>query len=142
MKTSFQNIGLARLCSWFGVPISLVLGDKVIMLDLSKWHKSNRYGFLTHRQKWHSLNRNAWHYETEIAGTNRTEITNNKRKASYQRLEQDVIYKHEMPDAINDKHSKRFVYVLPKFVLGDNEKLMLEIKELKGSRKVVLETRM
>tara|TARA_R110001592_G_scaffold62863_17_gene192486 strand:- start:635 stop:1435 length:801 start_codon:yes stop_codon:yes gene_type:complete len=66
---------------------------------------------------------------------------NNKRKASYQRLEQDVIYKHEMPDAIKDQHSKRFVYVLPKFVLGDNEKLLLEIKELKGSRKVVLETR-
>ncbi|MCL8009367.1 hypothetical protein M8845_18225 [Gelidibacter japonicus] len=55
--------------------MSLVFGDKVIMLDLSKWHKSNRYGFLTHRQKWHSLNRNAWHYETEITGTNRTEVT-------------------------------------------------------------------
>src|SRR5690606_2891351 len=39
------------------------------------WHKSNRYRLLTHRQKWHSLNRNAWHYETEITGTNRTEVT-------------------------------------------------------------------
>jgi len=39
------------------------------------WHKSNRYRFLTHRQKWHSLNRNAWHYKTEITGTNRTELT-------------------------------------------------------------------
>ncbi|MCB0744939.1 MAG: DUF4138 domain-containing protein, partial [Ignavibacteriae bacterium] len=66
---------------------------------------------------------------------------NNKRKASYQRLLQDVIYKYEMTNAITDKHSKRFVYVLPKFVLGNNEKLMLEMKELKGSRKVILRTK-
>src|SRR5690606_30734497 len=65
----FKSIGSSVLA------MSLVFGDKVIMLDLSKWHKSNRYGVLTHRQKWHSLNRNAWHYETEITGTNRTEVT-------------------------------------------------------------------
>ena len=66
---------------------------------------------------------------------------NNRRKASYQRLQQHVIYKYQMPDAIKDKHSKRFVYVLPKFVLGNSEKLILELKELKGSRKLVLETK-
>ncbi|MDY7395367.1 DUF4138 domain-containing protein [Aureibaculum sp. 2210JD6-5] len=66
---------------------------------------------------------------------------NNKRKASYQSLRQEVIYKHKMPYSITDGKSQRFVYVIPKFVLGDNEKLMLELKELKGSRKVVLETR-
>ncbi|WP_283636935.1 DUF4138 domain-containing protein [Aquaticitalea lipolytica] len=66
---------------------------------------------------------------------------NNKRKASYQSLQQDVIYKHKMPYSVTDGKSQRFVYVIPKFVLGDNEKLMLELKELKGSRKVVLETK-
>ena len=65
---------------------------------------------------------------------------NNKRKASFQRLEQEVIYKHKMPKSIVNGQSQRFVFVLPKFVLGDNEKLMLELKELNGSRKVVLET--
>lgn len=45
-----------------------------------------------------------------------------------------------MPNAIADGKSQRFVYVLPKLVLGDNEKLMLELKERNGSRKVVLET--
>lgn len=65
---------------------------------------------------------------------------NNKRKASYQRLRQEVVYKHKMPNAIADGKSQRFVYVLPKLVLGDNEKLMLELKERNGSRKVVLET--
>lgn len=67
---------------------------------------------------------------------------NKKRKASYQRLQQEVIYKHKMPYSITDGDNRRFVYVLSKFVLGDNEKLMLELKELKGSRKVVLETRL
>lgn len=65
---------------------------------------------------------------------------NKKRKASFQRLKQRVIYKHNMPTAIIDGENQRFVYVLPKFVLGDNEKLMIELKELKGNRKVILET--
>lgn len=63
---------------------------------------------------------------------------NQKRKASYQRLRQEVIYKHKMPKHVLNGFFKRFVYVLPKFVLGDNEKLILELKELKGSRKVSL----
>ncbi|WP_298288527.1 DUF4138 domain-containing protein [uncultured Lutibacter sp.] len=66
---------------------------------------------------------------------------NSKRKASFQRLRQEVVYKHVMPSAISNRQAKKFVYVLPKFVLGDNEKLMLELKELKGSRKVILETK-
>ncbi|MBU2526406.1 DUF4138 domain-containing protein [Flavobacterium frigidarium] len=66
---------------------------------------------------------------------------NKKRKASYQRLQQEVIYKHKMPYSITDGESQCFVYVIPKFVLGDNEKLMLELKEVKGSRKMILETK-
>jgi Domain of unknown function (DUF4138) len=63
---------------------------------------------------------------------------NNTRKASYQILSQEVIYKHKMPNVIVNGQSKRFVYVLPKFVLGDNEKLLLELKELKRGRKIIL----
>ncbi|WP_338358535.1 DUF4138 domain-containing protein [Yeosuana marina] len=36
---------------------------------------------------------------------------NNRRKASYQRLKQEVLYKYQMPNIIVDKHSERFVYV-------------------------------
>ncbi len=67
---------------------------------------------------------------------------NKKRKASFQRLQQKVIYKHKMSSFIANGQSHRFVYVLPKFVLGDNEKLMVELKELKGSRNVTLKTRL
>lgn len=67
-------------------------------------------------------------------------VTNgdNKRKASYQRLEQKVIHQYKFPNQVRTGEKKRFVYVLPKFVLGDNEKLMIELEELNGSRKVVL----
>ena len=66
---------------------------------------------------------------------------NKKRKASYQRLKQQIIYRHEMPSEVKNGESSRFVYVLPKFVLGDNEKLQVELKELKGSRKIILSYR-
>ncbi|SNZ01876.1 DUF4138 domain-containing protein [Flagellimonas pacifica] len=67
---------------------------------------------------------------------------NKKRKASYQKLLMQAEYKHEMPNTIKVGQSHRFVYVLPKFVSGDDEKLMLELREKKGSRKVVLSTRL
>lgn len=63
---------------------------------------------------------------------------NKKRKASYQKLLIQADYKHEMPSTIKVGKSCRFVYVLPKFVLGDGERLMIELKEEKGSRKLIL----
>ena len=66
---------------------------------------------------------------------------NKKRKASFQRLEQKTIYRHNMPNIIINALFQHFVYVLPKFVLGDNEKLMIELKELNGSRKLILKAK-
>lgn len=85
-------------------------------------------------------NRSGIDFEIDYIKVYRTN-GNKKRKASYQRLQQEVIYKHKMPYSITDGESQCFVYVVPKFVLGDNEKLMLELKELKGSRKMILETK-
>ena len=68
-------------------------------------------------------------------------IGNKKRKASFQKLELKVIHKYKFPNIIKRNQSKRFVYVLPKFVLGDNEKLQFELQELKGSRSVVLKAK-
>ncbi|WP_422860643.1 DUF4138 domain-containing protein [Flagellimonas sp. S174] len=65
---------------------------------------------------------------------------NNKRKASYQRLLMQSNYTYGMPNTIKAGQSQRFVYVLSKFVLGDSEKLMLELREKKGSRDVRLIT--
>ena len=63
---------------------------------------------------------------------------NKKRKASYQKLEIEVIQSHNLPEQVKNGKNTRFVYVLPKFVFGENEKLMLELKELNGDRKLVL----
>ena len=63
---------------------------------------------------------------------------NNRRKASFQRLAMEPVCRYGMPDTIGKGQSRRFVYVLPKFVLGDGEKLQVEIKELNGERKIQL----
>lgn len=63
---------------------------------------------------------------------------NKKRKASYQKLLIQADYKHEMPKTIKVKQSQRFVYVLPKFVLGDNERLEIEVGENNSSRRSIL----
>jgi Domain of unknown function (DUF4138) len=67
---------------------------------------------------------------------------NKKRKASYQSLQQKPIYKYKMPNIIRIGQSLQFVYVFPKFVLGDNEKLQIQFKELKGSRSITLRTKL
>ncbi|MEL7269532.1 MAG: DUF4138 domain-containing protein [Bacteroidota bacterium] len=64
---------------------------------------------------------------------------NKKRKASYQKLLIQEDYIHEMPSTVKVGKSHRFVYVLPKFVFGDNEKLEIELKELKGNRRIFVE---
>lgn len=63
---------------------------------------------------------------------------NKKKKASHQRLEMVPMYKYQVPSKISVGNSKMFVYVLPKFVLGNGEYLKMELHEGKGSRKVVL----
>ena len=67
---------------------------------------------------------------------------NKKRKASYQRLEMKPIYICNYPNKIWNGQSLRFVYVLPKYVLGDKEKVLVELQELNGGRKVKLVTRL
>src|SRR5690606_31082811 len=59
---------------------------------------------------------------------------NKKRKASYQRLELKPVYIHNYPTKIWHGQSLRFVYVLPKYVLGEKEKLLVELQELSGGR--------
>lgn len=63
---------------------------------------------------------------------------NGKRKASFQLVELEPIYVYKMPDKIRNGGSTRFVYVLPKYVLSDNEKLKISLKELNGNREVLL----
>ncbi|SDL29020.1 protein of unknown function [Salinimicrobium catena] len=59
---------------------------------------------------------------------------NRKRNASYQKLLLEPIYIHQFPPNIYHHQEKKFVLVFPKFTLGENEELELEVREKKGSR--------
>lgn len=59
---------------------------------------------------------------------------NKKRKSSYQKLEMCPIFEYGFPKLVRVLECKRFVLVLPKFTLGDSEKLLLELNEFHGGR--------
>ncbi|WP_338357090.1 DUF4138 domain-containing protein [Yeosuana marina] len=82
-------------------------------------------------------NRSGIDFETDYLNISITS-DNKRRKSSFQKLEQGVVYKHDLPKLILDNEVRRFVYVLPKFVLGDNEKLNLEFQEIHGNRMIKL----
>jgi len=69
-------------------------------------------------------------------------IGNEKRRASYQSVPLKPQYVYKMPEKTRHAETSRFVYVLPKFTLGDNEKLLLSLKELKGNRELILRRRL
>lgn len=61
-----------------------------------------------------------------------------KRRASYQEIPLNPIHGYGVPNKVKDGEMVQFVYVLPKFVLGDKERLKLVLEELHGSRRVEL----
>jgi len=64
---------------------------------------------------------------------------NPRKRSSYQKLGMEPVYRHQMPLMVKTGHKQRFVYVLPKFTLGNREKLLVELREKRGSRQVVLQ---
>ncbi|MDF0716956.1 DUF4138 domain-containing protein [Muricauda sp. 334s03] len=63
---------------------------------------------------------------------------NPRKKSSYQKLPLEPVYKHRMPTIVTVGQKQRFAFVVPKFTLGDREKLMVELREKRGSRRVML----
>mgnify|MGYP001628076872 CR=1 FL=1 len=82
-------------------------------------------------------NNSGINFEIDYLEVYRTNGNPNK-KASYQQIPLTVLYKYGMPYSIIPGHSQRFVYVLPKYVLGADEKLVMDLKELNGGRKLKL----
>ena len=123
LKSNFENIATKR--------------KKGIKLQLQKmvYNASEVYFVME------ITNRSGIDFEIDFLNIYRTN-GNNKKKASYQRLEQHVIQRYKMPGIVRNKQSHLLVYVLPKFVFGDNEKLEIELRELKGSRSIILETKL
>ena len=63
---------------------------------------------------------------------------NKKRKSSYQELLTSPIYKHNTPDKLAHGIKARFIYVLPKFVLDKNEKVLVKLQEQNTNRSIIL----
>lgn len=59
---------------------------------------------------------------------------NRKRNASFQKLLIEPVYKHGFPVNVFYEQKSRFVVVLPKFTVGENEKIEIELREKKGNR--------
>jgi len=60
-----------------------------------------------------------------------------KRK-SLQRLHKEPIFKHNLPSKIIESETVRFVYVLPKFSLSNDRRVILELNEKDGERNIEL----
>ncbi|MBU2998120.1 conjugative transposon protein TraN [Cellulophaga baltica] len=60
------------------------------------------------------------------------------KKKSLQRLDQKPIYKHQLPSKIAEGEMMRFVYVLPKFSLANDRRVLLEVNEKDGERNIIL----
>lgn len=60
-----------------------------------------------------------------------------KRK-SLQRLNQEPLFKHNLPSKIAENEIVRFVYVMPKFSLSNDRRAILELNEKDGERNVEL----
>jgi hypothetical protein len=58
------------------------------------------------------------------------------KKKSLQRLYLDPIYKHLLPSKIVENETVRFVYVLPKFSLSNDRRVILELNEKNGERNI------
>lgn len=60
------------------------------------------------------------------------------KKKSLQRLYQEPIFKLNLPSKIAESETVRFVYVLPKFSLSNDRRVLLELNEKDGERNIEL----
>lgn len=60
------------------------------------------------------------------------------RRSSHQKVPMEPRSKYNLPNIVRVGQRHNFVYVLPKFTLGNAEKLLMELQEQKGSRMLQL----
>ena len=63
---------------------------------------------------------------------------NKKRNASYQEIQLQPIFIHNSPNQILPNTKAKMIYVVPKFTIGDNEKIEARLQELNTTRNVHL----
>lgn len=66
---------------------------------------------------------------------------NKRRNASYQEILQKPLLKHNFPQLVNNGQRKKFVYVVPKFTIGNREAIKIELRESNGNRLLKMQVR-
>lgn len=61
-----------------------------------------------------------------------------RRNSSYQKVLQEPLFRFRNPKTIKHGERKRFVYVFPKFTVGEKQRAEIELRENKGNREVNL----
>lgn len=64
-----------------------------------------------------------------------------KRSGSYQKLQQQQLWSYREPEVVRHGEVRRFVLVFSKFIPGDNEKIVLELREQQGNRMLAMQVR-
>ena len=59
---------------------------------------------------------------------------NNKRSGSYQKIQQKQVWSYYQPEVVYHGQSVRFVLAFSRFIPGDHEKILLELRERRGNR--------
>lgn len=67
-----------------------------------------------------------------------TQTRKQGKKKSLQRIPQLPNFKYNLPNKVAEKEIKRMVYVFPKFSLGNDKMVILELNEKKGERNLKL----
>ena len=61
-----------------------------------------------------------------------------KRNASFQKVLKRPLHTYGLPEVVRKNQNRTFVYILPKFTIGENERLEVEVREKRGNRHLKL----
>tara|TARA_R110002167_G_scaffold134709_3_gene320814 strand:- start:15614 stop:16423 length:810 start_codon:yes stop_codon:yes gene_type:complete len=82
-------------------------------------------------------NKSALDYDLNFLNLS-TETRQKGKRKSLQRVYHSLLYKHNMPSKIRENETARFVYVLPKFSLSNDHRVILQLNEDNGERNIEL----
>ena len=134
--SSKKNAYFERACNYLlksKYPPMATVTKRGIKLQLEKMVYDGNETYLVVKVK------NASGINFDVDYCNVSIVNGNKaKKASHQRTRLRPLYVHNLPKTIMDGLHKSFVFVMPKFVLSDRERLAIELREGNGNRKVLL----
>ncbi|MDY7396748.1 DUF4138 domain-containing protein, partial [Aureibaculum sp. 2210JD6-5] len=112
-------------------PVQKSRHDKAILFSLKKlvYNRSEVYAVIEIN------NRSGIDFEVDYINFYSVNA-NKRRKSSFQKLQIKPIFTYNLPEVFKNGKTNKFVVVMPKFTLGDSEKLSIQINEKNGNREL------